>query len=81
MKKREPLRISLARTKTIPEIEAMIKEIENDPDSKAGATGLNIFNKVTSKKLEEMSWAIYSISKKGKAEYRRESTSPEMKNW
>lgn len=64
MKKKEPLRIHLARTKTIPEIEAMIREIDNDPDSKVGATGLDIYNKTTIKKLDEMTWAIYGIRKR-----------------
>ena len=64
MKKSEPLRIRLARTKTIPEIEAMIREIDNDPDSKVGATGLDIYNKATIKKLDKMTWAIYSIRKR-----------------
>jgi hypothetical protein len=81
MKKRECLRIRLAKTKTIPEIEAMIQEIEKNPDSKIGETGLNILNKAAMKKLDEMSWAIYDISKKNKPEYVRESTEPEMKNW
>lgn len=81
MKKKEPLRIRLARTKTIAEIESMIKEIEDDPDSKVGATGISIFNKSVEKKLDEMSWAIYSISKKGKAEYIRESSALGVKNW
>ena len=62
--KKEPLRIRLSRTKTIPEIEAMIQEINNDPDSKIGATGLDIYNKATIKKLDEMTWAIYSIRQK-----------------
>jgi len=61
---KDPLRIRLTRTKTIPEIEAMIQEINNDPDSKIGATGLDIYNKATMKKLDEMTWAIYSIRQK-----------------
>ena len=64
MDKKQPLRIRLFRTKTIPEIEAMIRDIDNDPDSKVGARGLDIYNKATIKKLEEMTWAIYSIRKR-----------------
>jgi len=64
MDKKEPLRIRLARTKTIPEIEVMIREIDSDPDSKVGANGLDIYNKATIKKLDEMTWAIYSIRKR-----------------
>ena len=62
--KNDPLRIRLAKTKTIPEIEVMIREIDNDPDSKVGAIGLEIYNKATIKKLDEMTWAIYSIRKR-----------------
>jgi hypothetical protein len=61
---KDPLRIRLTKTKTISEIEAMIQEIDNDPDSKIGATGLDIYNKATMKKLDEMTWAIYSIRQK-----------------
>ena len=67
--KTEPLRIRLAMKNTIPEIEKMIRDIQDDPDSKVGATGLSIFNKSASKKLDEMSWAIYSLSKKTKAKH------------
>lgn len=42
----------------------MIQGIDNDPDSKVGASGLDIYNKATIKKLDEMTWAIYSIRKK-----------------
>ena len=59
----EPLRIRLARTKTIPEIEAMIADIRADPESKEGASGLHIYNKKTVKRVDEMTWAIYSIRK------------------
>jgi hypothetical protein len=79
--KREPLRYRLAKTHTIAEIEKMISDIDNDPDSKVGATGLDIYNKSASKKLDEMTWAIYYISKKDKPEHIRQASSPEMKNW
>lgn len=81
MAKREALRLRLARTKTLDELQAMMNEIENDPDSKAGATGLNIFNKSASKKQDEISWAMYYIEKKGKSEYVPPAPSPQMKNW
>ena len=64
MGKTQPLRIRLSRSKTISEIETMIQGIDNDPDSKVGASGLDIYNKATIKKLDEMTWAIYSIRKK-----------------
>lgn len=81
MKARESLRGRLRKTKTIPEIESMIKDVENDPDSKAGATGINIYNKAATKKLDEMSWAIYDISKKNKGQFYRTSPSLERKYW
>lgn len=76
-----PLRIRLAAEKTIPELEEMIYRIESHPDSKIGALSPRIFNKATLKKLDEISWAIYSISKKLKPEYVRKAPSAELKNW
>ena len=77
----EPLRLRLAKTKTIIELDQMIKEIEADPDSKCGAKGINIYNTSVVKKLDEITWAIYSISKKSKPDYIRQSSEPEAKNW
>ena len=79
--KRDPLRIRLSKTKTIPEIEQMMDELEADPDSKHGATGGEIYNNTTIKKLDEMTWAIYYISKRSKPEHVRKASDPEMKNW
>ena len=79
---RKPLRIRLAETKTPAEIEAMIQEVSNDPDSKIGATGVDIYNKQASKKMDEMTWAIYYIRQsERKEEYVRKVSPPEMKNW
>ena len=70
-KKREPLRIRLTKTHSIQEIEEMIKKIKADPDSKKGATGVDLYNKAANKKLDEMSWAIYTLSKEDKYEQRQ----------
>lgn len=79
--KREPLRIRLARTHTIPELEAMITAIEQDPDSKIGASGHNLYGPKALKKMDEISWAIYSIAKRNKPEYAPKASAPQIKNW
>jgi len=61
---REPLRIRLARTKTILEIEKMIAELRSDPESRNPAGGLSIYTAKVMKRLDEMTWAIYSIRQK-----------------
>jgi hypothetical protein len=60
----EPLRIRLARTKTIPEIEEMIADLKNDPDSRGPEGRLAIYTDKVMKRLDEMTWAIYSIRKR-----------------
>lgn len=63
--KQEPRRITWSRTKTITELEAMIQEVLDDPDSKKGVVpgGIEIYNKKAQKRVDEMAWSIYYISK------------------
>lgn len=61
--KREPLRIRLTKTHSISEIDKMISDLEKDPASKVGAKGMNIFNDAVCRKLDEMSWAVYTLRK------------------
>lgn len=61
--KNEPLRIRLAKKHTTSEIEKMMHVLQDDPDSKIGAKGLDIYNPKVMKKLDEMSWAIYYLTK------------------
>lgn len=81
MAKAETLRIRLSRTKSVAEIEKMINDLESDPDSKTGAISPAIYNRKALKKLDEMSWAIYYITKKQKPDYVRQSSDPQIKNW
>jgi hypothetical protein len=76
-----PLRIRLAQNSSISEIERMIANIENDPDSRIGAMPPSMLNKASMKKLDEMTWAIYTISKRNKDEHIMETPPPQMKNW
>ena len=62
-KKIEPLRIRLTKSHTTKEIENMMRELSEDPESKAGAIGLDIYNKSVMKKLDEMSWSVYYLNK------------------
>ena len=61
-KKTLPLRLRLAKTKTKEEIQQMIFDVENDPDSTIGATGSNLLGKSAMKKIDEMTWALYYLN-------------------
>lgn len=56
-------RTRLVENYTVSEIAAMSKALREDPNSKIGAKPLSIFNEKTSKKLDDMAWAIYSLTK------------------
>ena len=60
MRKSQPLRIRLTKTHTVEEMVAMVEEIEANPDSIIGAVPPNMLNKAAMKRIDEITWAIYS---------------------
>lgn len=80
--KREPLRITLYRTKTLPELVAMLHTVKADPESKRGASGLNAYNTAALKKMDEITWAMYYIrQRESVSDGRMQVGSTVIKNW
>ena len=60
---RQPLRIRLAKKHTLAELEAMLHAEQDNPESKVGATGLDIYNAKVMKRMDEITWAMYYLRK------------------
>ena len=58
----------LSRHYTAKELGEWIQELLGDPDNKSLEGGLELYNKTTKKKLDQLSWAVTHIVKAGKGE-------------
>jgi len=48
---------------TIPQLEAMLHGLRDDPDNRAKKPGIYLFDKKTNKKIDNITWAIYYKTK------------------
>lgn len=77
----EPLRVRLTKTHTVKQIATMIRDLENDPDSRVNNGGIEMYRKSVNKKIDEMGWAIYSLQKKDNPGSVMHIPELQLKNW
>jgi len=59
-------RVKMAEHFTIPQLEAMLHGLRDDPDNRATKPGIHLFNKKTYTRIDNITWAItYKMKTKG----------------
>lgn len=82
MSKQEPLRIRLSRSNTIAELEEMLQDVKNDPESKEKPGSLYGYTKAALKTMDEITWAMYYIRRReSTGDGRMQSGIEVAKNW
>jgi len=70
------------RAKTIDELEVMLQEVKNDPESKEKPGSLYGYTKEALKKMDEITWAMYYIRRRESGgDGRMQSGIEVAKNW
>tara|TARA_R110002153_G_scaffold173631_3_gene326450 strand:- start:16951 stop:25440 length:8490 start_codon:yes stop_codon:yes gene_type:complete len=59
--------VDLSKNYTAKELGEWITELSKDPDNKNLSGGVDLYNKVTMKKLDKLSWAVHHLIKEGRA--------------
>jgi phospholipid N-methyltransferase len=59
-------RVELSKNYTAKELDKWIQELSADPDNKNLDGGIQLLDKKTQKKIDQLSWAVYYLGKEGR---------------